>query len=165
MTQMSEKLSIQQAAAHLIRQNKNPMTSREIVKKAQEFGLVRESKAKDPDNSFIQTLERNIRMGTGNHPPLKFVYDELGNRFIDLEEKGTFEEELQKPVTLEREESLFLEDDSLGSNQDIMLNVKLYMLANGLNNEEEAINQLLRFAIKAHQKDTIEKIEKLTKFL
>lgn len=164
MTQQEKKLSIQQAAAYLIRQKKAPMTAQEIVQKAQEMDLVRQSRSQNPSNSFIQTLERNIRMKVGNNPALRFVYDDFGTRFIDLDAAGDdkYEREIEvRPI--QKKKVTVSETNSISNSydQEILPNIKLYMLANQLTDETEAINELLKFAIKEKMDDTLGKIKKM----
>ncbi|WP_078147481.1 hypothetical protein [Exiguobacterium sp. HVEsp1] len=161
-----ETYSIQQAAAILIKEKKRMMTSQEIVEEALNKKLLRPSKAINPSNSFMQTLERNIRNNVGNNPPLKFVTVD-GKRYIDIvQENDKFERE---PIATTPKKHKKVNDFSNGLesilDEDVLQNIKIYMVANQLHDQHQAINDLLKFAIKAHQKDTIEKIEKLTKFL
>lgn len=167
MNQDTEKHSIQQAAALLIREKKGMMTSQEIVVEAQERNLLRPSRATNPTNSFIQTLERNIRNNVGNNPPLKFITVD-GKRYIDLvgedEEKYERETIIVSPQKSKKTDSHTEELEAI-LDKDVFQNVKIYMMANQLDDQRQVINDLLKFSIKSHQKDTIEKIEKLTKFL
>ncbi len=75
-------MSMQEAAYALLSEAGAPMRAREIAEVAFARGLVA-SEAQDPVRSLAQTLEKTVREGHYNHPPLKFVRHE-GRRLLAI---------------------------------------------------------------------------------
>lgn len=65
-------MTIQQAAARILKEHGAPMKSRDIARIALERGWVT-STAKDPIQSLAATIDKNVRDGTYNSPRLVFV--------------------------------------------------------------------------------------------
>ena len=74
--------TIQEAAAGILKEKGVPMSARELAAEALARRAVT-SNAKDPEASLGNTLEKNIRDGTYNHPKLVFVRSARG-RLIGL---------------------------------------------------------------------------------
>jgi hypothetical protein len=75
-------MTVQEAAARLLREAGKPLPSVELAQRMLRRDLVR-SNAQDPIASFAQTIEKNIRGGVYNRPELEFVYTPSG-RLIGL---------------------------------------------------------------------------------
>jgi hypothetical protein len=75
-------MTANQAAVLILEEEKGPLHSKEIAKRALDRGLV-SSNSKDPVTSFAQTLEKNIRVGIYNNPKLVFIPTARG-RLIGL---------------------------------------------------------------------------------
>jgi hypothetical protein len=73
---------MQQAAFEILKAENRPLLATEIAKRVLEKGL-KTSDAKDPINSFAQTLEKNIRDGIYNDPKLVFLHTARG-RLVGL---------------------------------------------------------------------------------
>jgi len=77
-------VTIQTAALDLLQEEGNPLSSRELARRALDRAMVT-SKARDPIESHAQALEKNIRSGIYNSPQLAFVFTTRG-RMIGLPE-------------------------------------------------------------------------------
>ncbi|MFQ5442011.1 MAG: HTH domain-containing protein [Thermodesulfobacteriota bacterium] len=77
-------MTIQEAADQLLREEGQPLKSREIAKLALDRGLVY-SNAKNPVFSHASTIEKNIRDEIYNRPKLVFIHTQAG-RVIGLPE-------------------------------------------------------------------------------
>jgi len=75
-------MTMQQAAFEILKAENRPLLATEIAKRVLEQGL-KASDAKDPINSFAQTLEKNIRDGIYNDPKLVFIHS-LHGRLVGL---------------------------------------------------------------------------------
>jgi len=75
-------MTANEAAVVILQEEKKPLHSKEIAKRALDRGLV-SSNAKDPVTSFAQTLEKNIREDIYNNPKLIFISSSRG-RLIGL---------------------------------------------------------------------------------
>lgn len=67
-------MTIQEAAHRILKERQQPLDSKAIAKLALDSGLV-VSAARDPISSLAQTIEKNIRDGVYNRPPLVFVHE------------------------------------------------------------------------------------------
>jgi len=75
-------MTIQEAAKLILEEEKTPLSSRGIAKRALDRGLVT-SRAKDPILSHAATIEKNIRNEVYNKPELIFIKTSNG-RLIGL---------------------------------------------------------------------------------
>lgn len=75
-------MTAQEAAAKILNEKGMPLTSDEIARTALERDMVN-SRAKDPVRSIASTIEKNIRDGTYNDPPLEFIESNRG-RLVGL---------------------------------------------------------------------------------
>lgn len=161
MKQSDERMSIQEAAAFLINEKKRMMTSHEIVKEAMERGLLRESRSLNPFNSFVQTLERNIRDQSGKGPKLKFIKKEK-KRYIDIVEDLEGD---QGETTITKKIPKKNLSVSLVLDEAVDRGIKLYMLANQVSDSNQAINELLKYAIREKHDEIMKEINNFTKTL
>ena len=107
------KVTIQEAAAAILKEKGAPMSSRELAAEALSRRAV-VSNAKDPEASLGNTLEKNIRDGTYNHPKLVFVRAARG-RLIGLpgQVPGGAAEGIRRPRGTPRDLSEAVRDLSL----------------------------------------------------
>jgi hypothetical protein len=73
---------VNEAAVSILQEEKRPLYSKEIARRAIDQGLV-SSTAKDPITSIAQTLDKNIRDEIYNHPKLIFISSPKG-RLVGL---------------------------------------------------------------------------------
>lgn len=146
---MDKTITIQQAAALLLGEQRKPLKSKELAKMAQTRKLVAPSMAKDPIQSLSQVLERNIRLDKGNKPRLVFVETDEG-RCIGLPE--WYEEKKHEPVESSEVIQIALTDD-------MMNKVKLYQSSFGVVSIEETIVQLVKKGLNATSQELISRLK------
>ena len=76
------KITAHEAAHTLLLEEGRPLSSRELAKRMLDRNMV-SSGSRDPVFSFASTIEKNIRDGIYNHPPLVFV-NGPGGRLVGL---------------------------------------------------------------------------------
>lgn len=148
MIEKSNFMTIQQAAAEILKKNGSPMKSKELAKQALELNMVAPSKAKDPIQSMSQTLERNIRMNTGNKPQLKFIYTKQG-RYISLpktDEIKKYEECTTQLIKIELSKS-------------VLKKIKIYEISENYKSLEDTIVDLIKKGLESTSEDFIEKLK------
>lgn len=146
---MDKTVTIQQAAALLLGEQRKPLKSKELARLAQERKLVAPSMAKDPIQSMSQVLERNIRLDKGNKPRLVFVETDEG-RCIGLPQ--WYE---KKPV----EEVDERESVQILLSEDMMNKVKLYQGSFNLGSIEDTILQLMKKGLNAASEELINRLK------
>ena len=146
---MDKTITIQQAAARILEEQRKPLKSKELARMAQERKLVSPSMAKDPIQSLSQVLERNIRLDKGNKPRLVFVETDEG-RCIGLPD---WYEENKIEVTNESEAV------KIGLSEDMMNKVKLYQSSFNIISIEETIIQLVKKGLNATSNELIERLK------
>ena len=146
---MQKTVTIQQAAAQLLEEQRRPIKSKELARMAQEKGLVAPSMAKDPIQSLSQVLERNIRLDKGNKPRLIFIETEEG-RCIAIPQ--WYEE---KKIETKIESEVI----QIALSEDIMNKVKLYQISFNLPSMEEAIVQLTKKGLSAASEELINRLK------
>jgi hypothetical protein len=76
------KITAHEAAHTILLEEGRPLSSRELAKRMLDRNMV-SSVSRDPVFSFASTIEKNIRDGIYNHPPLVFV-NGPGGRLVGL---------------------------------------------------------------------------------
>lgn len=147
---MEKTITIQQAAAQLLSEQRKPLKSKELARMAQDRKLVAPSAAKDPIQSLSQVLERNIRLDKGNKPRLMFVETAEG-RAIALPE---WYEEKKVPPKVEKNQTI-----EIALSEDIMNKVKLYQTSFNIPSLEEAIVQLTKKGLGATSQELINRLK------
>lgn len=156
-----ERKTIQQAAAIILREENKPIKAKVVAKRALEKGMVSTS-AKDPIASMSQTLERNIRMDTGNMEPnrLKFVNTKEG-RCIGLYEVdySAYEHENVKNEKAKGKDDNVAQLVKIYLTKDILKKVRIYELSENHVNIEDAIISLIKIGLLSTSEDILEKLK------
>lgn len=153
------KMTIQKAAAQLLREFNQPMLAKEISRIALERELV-ESGSVNKVQSLTQTLERNIRLNMGNRPRLIFVETDAG-RCVDLPERH---EDQQDTQLVNDKDIIKQAAEGYQSYQiDIPLNMvkllKIHQLMEEYPTIEETIIELISVGLSSSTGNLIEKLK------
>lgn len=153
-------MTIQQAAVKILKKGKAPLKAKEVARIALEESMVSPSTAKDPIQSMSQTLERNIRMNTGNIPKLQFVYTEEG-RCIGLpEEDDSHYEKIDFTNKVKQDNKEDLSQlIKIYLPKDILKKVRIYEVSENYMNIEAAIISLIKKSLISSSDEILKKIK------
>lgn len=149
--EQQKTMTIQQAAATLLKEVKRPLKSKELAQMVIEKGLIPLGSAKDPIQSMSQTIERNIRLNKGNNPKLIFV-EQGGNRCIALPAWN------EAPVR--EEKKVKTETIGIALPDDLVNKVQLYQNSFKFSNMEQAMISLIKKGLAAASDELIDKLKK-----
>ncbi|MGG0175802.1 hypothetical protein [Gottfriedia acidiceleris] len=148
-------LTIQKAAAELLKEANKPLNAKVIAKLALEREMIKKSSAVDPIQSLSQTLERNVRNNTGNHPRLEFISTEDG-RCLALPEWGSSEDALEGQNEEYKDD---LQEIRIKIHNSILNKVKIHQLSNDYKNIDEALLDLIKKGLWASSDELIKKLK------
>ena len=143
-------ITVQEAAKNLLDEIKQPLSSKELATLILDRKLV-SSSAKDPVSSFAQTLERNIRMDSGNSPRLAFIQTNEGRKItlpeidsIDFESNQT--QDASTKITIK-------------ISQKLLEKINLINRIENSNNLEDTIIRLIKKGISSSTSDIINQLK------
>jgi hypothetical protein len=151
-------VTIQKTAAEILKEAKVPISAKEIAKLAIEKGLVKKSNAQDPIQSLSQTLERNVRMDTGNNPRLQFINTERG-RCLALPEWYDNEDELEYEMESTETEPSMTKKVTIELPINILNKIKIHQLGNEFQCIDDAILDLVIKGLIASTDELIKKLK------
>lgn len=155
MVEEKEVMTIQQAAANILRRFNYPIKAKDIAKIALQEDLVAKSKAKNPIISLSQVLERNIRMGMGNKPRLVFINTDRG-RLIGLPEMEiNYNEKKDIDNSTENEEVCLISLLEKYFDRDTIQKIEIYMKIKGYFRIEDAIVSLIKRGLVASTSEVL----------
>lgn len=147
-------LTVQQAAALILRKSNFPLKSKEIAKMILNENLIAPSKAKNPIQSVSQALERNVRMDVGNEPKLEFISTADG-RALRLSEINTNKDtEIQ-----ENEEENLTKLIKPYLPKDTMDKIELYQSIKKYSRTDQAVVDLIKSGLIAKLPEILETLK------